>query len=219
LAALRTSGATAVELSALREPELAPLMRDLATLDLRQFGHVSVHAPSALHELTERELVAALMPAVEARYPIVVHADLIADMRAWAPLGGLLHIENMDKRKRTGRTASELRPLMRGLAEARLCLDLAHARQVDPSLCESVVLLDEFADRLGQIHLSELNSASRHERMSHAAVAAFQSLSRLVPANVPVILEFAAEPDELRNHLEFARKVLFPTPILVRDVG
>lgn len=219
LASLKASDASAVELSALREAELAPLMAALPELDLGQFHHVSVHAPSALISFDEAGVITALKPAIDAQLAIIVHADVIRTYRTWRELGALLHIENMDKRKVTGRTASELRPLLEALPNARLCLDLAHARQIDPSLCETVTLLDEFGDRLGQIHLSELNAKSRHESLSHAAVAAFRSLSRLIPPCTPVILEFDARPSELNGHLQLARRVLHAEPVLVRNIG
>lgn len=39
----------AVELSALRQEELRPLVEDLENLDLRKFQYIAFHAPSSLH--------------------------------------------------------------------------------------------------------------------------------------------------------------------------
>ena len=219
LETLRCTTATAVELSALREPELAPLMRDLKTLDVAKFGHVSIHAPSALHKYDEADVVRLLSPALEAGYMIVVHADVITRHREWRRLGRQLCIENMDKRKRTGRTASELRDLFDSLRQARLCLDLAHARQVDPSLSETIAILSEFGSRIGQMHVSELNAESRHGSLSYGAVAAIQSIVGFLPTAVPAILEYHAEPTEINAHLELAVKVLGGGPKAVRAVG
>ena len=44
----------AVELSALRDHELEPLVRAVDSLDLSRFDYVSVHAPSKLATLGER---------------------------------------------------------------------------------------------------------------------------------------------------------------------
>src|SRR5438477_12475760 len=57
VAGKRTS---AIELSALREEELAPLIDLLDSLDLRQFAYVSFHAPSRLTTLTETAVVELL---------------------------------------------------------------------------------------------------------------------------------------------------------------
>ena len=43
---MRAHRLQAVELSALRENELVPLLNDLDSLDLHQFSSVSIHAPS-----------------------------------------------------------------------------------------------------------------------------------------------------------------------------
>lgn len=219
LETLRCTKATAVELSALREQELAPLMEELKTLDVTRFSHVSIHAPSALHKYDEADIVRLLSPAREAGYMIVVHADVITRPREWKKLGRQLCIENMDKRKRTGRTTSELRELFDSLRQARLCLDLAHARQVDPSLSETIEILSEFGSRIGQMHVSELNAESRHGSLSFGAVAAIQSIVGFLPATVPAILEYHAEPTEINAHLELVAEVLRGRTKAIRAAG
>jgi hypothetical protein len=211
LDALRVSSATAIELSALREPELARLMHDLPDLDLNQFQHVSIHAPSSLREYSEQQVIEALKPAINRKLPIVVHADIIQTPRIWNRLGRLMLIENMDKRKAAGRTWTELDSLFSSCPKARLCLDLAHARQVDPSLCETVIILMKYHNRLGQIHLSELDAKSKHEALSFAGVSATQSICNLIPPGIPVILEFKAPPQELDAHVRLALSIFGPS--------
>ena len=58
---LRGTDTNAVELSALRESEIVELIANLDALDLRQFEYVSVHAPSKLTVMTERQLIAILL--------------------------------------------------------------------------------------------------------------------------------------------------------------
>jgi len=211
LDALRMSSATAIELSALREPELAPLMCGVPDLDLSQFDHVSIHAPSSLQAYSEQQVIDALEPAIERKLPIVVHADIIQTPKVWNRLGSLMLIENMDKRKVTGRTCAELDSLFSVCPKARLCLDLAHVRQVDPSLCETVIMLMKHGNRLGQIHLSELDTRSKHEALSFAGVSATQSICNLRPGGVPIILEFKAPPQELDAHVNLARSIFGPS--------
>ena len=52
----------AVELSALRQPELAPLPGSLDRLDLRAFVYVSLHAPS---RMSREEELARIIREVE----------------------------------------------------------------------------------------------------------------------------------------------------------
>lgn len=220
LETLRGTTATAIELSALREDELEPLMCALPSLDLRQYKHVAVHAPSALHRFDECRVVELLRPAIAAGLPIIVHADLIKDFKTWRTLGNLLCVENMDKRKPTGRTCTELAMLFDELPKARLCLDVAHARQIDPTMCEAVFFLTTFVDRLAQLHLSELNAASRHGPLSFAGVLAFSSVYRFVPFDLPIILEHESKPHELEPYLSFARSLgTASSPRLHRSAG
>src|SRR3990172_5549592 len=153
----------AVELSALREHELPALMAAASTLDLSAYRYVSVHAPSRFSTLSEAEAAKLLEPCIERGWPIVLHPDAIHDASSWDRFRELLCIENMDKRKPLGRTAVELAPWFERFPDACFCLDLGHARQVDPSLTIAHALINRFGKRLRQIHLSELDYRSKHE--------------------------------------------------------
>lgn len=165
-----------VELSALRLAELEPLVTALPGLDLNNFAHVAVHAPSAFSPRDEPRVV-DLLQAVKARgWLIVLHPDAPHDWSRWRALGSDLCIENMDKRKPIGRTRAELLACFDKVVDASFCLDLGHARQVDPTMTEAALLLTQpdLAKKLRQVHLSEVSTASTHERLSRAASQAFQ---------------------------------------------
>lgn len=191
----------AVELSALRESELMPLMAALPDLDLRRFRYVSVHLPSHLADTSEGEVVAALGPCRERKIPVVLHPDVIRDVSLWRSFGDLLCIENMDKRKPTGRTAGELASFFGALPEASFCLDLAHARQIDPTMGEAREMLHRFGARLRQIHISELDSAGRHHGLSIATILAARRVLPLIPEDAPAIIESQVTPDGMAAEL------------------
>ncbi len=193
----------AVELSALREHELPSLMDALAELDLGRFTYISVHAPSKLRTVREATVAELLRPCIERGWPIVLHPDAIRDHGCWRDFGSLACIENMDKRKAAGRTVAELEPHFEALPEASLCLDLGHARQVDATLGVARQILNEFGNRLVQIHLSELNSKSHHDPLSMATVWAVREIARAIPA-APVILESMVTADRIKNEFEMA---------------
>ena len=56
-------------------------------------------------------------------------------------------------------------------------------------MTESVLILREFGDRLAEVHISEVNTSSRHDPISTSASRAFQSVSKYIPENIPVIIE------------------------------
>lgn len=186
----------AVELSALRHHELAPLVEALDGLegDLAAFSHVSFHAPSAFPEAEEEAVVALLERVHDRGIALVVHPDVIRTPPLWRRLGTALRIENMDVRKPVGQTVDDLLPLFARLPEARFCLDVAHARQVDPTMAEAERLLLRLAVRLAEIHVSHVDEASTHHPLTDEAIAAYQDLAFLVPPGLPLIVESPLGP-------------------------
>ena len=211
------AGLAVVELSALRRDELAPLVAALDDLagDLALFREVSFHAPSAFEPEDEARVVAMLEAVHEREIPIVVHPDVIHSDALWRRFGGGLRLENMDLRKAFGQTAADLAPLFARLPEARLCLDLGHARQVDPTMAEAERLLLTFLARIDEIHLSHVDQDSRHHRLSPEAIADYQDLAPIVPDWVPLVLESPmgdeADPAALREEVAAALAVFEPT--------
>ncbi len=205
---LRNKPCDAIELSALRFGELRPLVDALDTLDLAQFAVVSFHAPSKIDPESERETVALLAQVAQHGWTIVVHPDAITDFALWRPLGDSLALENMDKRKPIGRYANELVGLFERLPEAAFCFDIGHARQVDPSMAEAGAILRQFRDRLRLIHISEVNSQSKHDALSLSAVLAFQRVSHLIPSNVSVIIESRVTENQIAREVETVAELL-----------
>lgn len=205
------NGASVVELSALRDHELPALMRVLVELDLTAFTYVSVHAPSRFRELREAVVIELLTKCIDLEIPVVLHPDAMSDVAGWEQFGELLCIENMDNRKPKGRTRDELAPFFEKLPAARFCLDLAHARQVDGTMTAAREMLRSFGDRLGQIHMSEIDSAGRHYGLSRASVRSFRRIARLIPETTPIILESPVTENELHEELMLARLALTPT--------
>jgi hypothetical protein len=217
LAMLTGHGVDAVELSALRVDELDPLVNALPTLNLRSFNFVSVHAPSRFDQSNERAILESLS-RIPGDLPIVVHPDVLFTPDLWRAFGSRLLIENMDKRKPVGRTVTELVPLFTELPEARFCFDVGHARQVDPSMTESVLLLREFGSRLAEVHISEVNTSSRHDPISTSAVQAFQSICRYIPEVTPIVIESLIDEgqSDVLTELRSAREALEIEPMLVQ---
>jgi hypothetical protein len=200
-----------VELSALRLPELEPLVRDLPDLDLDAFEYVSLHAPSRIPHDAESAVARLLEAAVDRMIPIVVHPDSITDFELWRPFGELLLIENMDRRKSGGRTVQELQPVFEALPDARLCFDIAHARQVDPSMTVGYEILTTFKDRLSEIHISNVSTASSHSPVSYMAAWDFSELTHLIPPTIPIIIESTVGPSDVLAEVQRVRRILDPS--------
>jgi hypothetical protein len=212
LTALRGKHAATVELSALREKELTPLVNALDSLELQGYTYISVHAPSKFEKEQEKAIVDLLGTVASRGWRIVLHPDAIRDVVLWKSFGPLLLIENMDKRNICGRTERELSEIFARLPEAGLCFDIGHCRQVDPTMNEAYLILRAFGDRLRQLHVSEVNSRSTHDPLSSAAIDAFRAVSSLIPENIPLILESPVREEDINHEIELARLALPVSP-------
>lgn len=201
----------AIELSALRDHELRPLISALHEMDLSDFTYVSFHAPSKLTTLSEKEAF-SILHEVPPKWPIIVHPELMPTPPLWKGLGRRVCLENMDNRKSKGRTLREMRQLFEWLPDAEFCLDLGHARQIDPTMATAMKMAQEFSGRLRQLHVSEIGRYGEHLPLSALAIYAFQLVARFIPTNCAVIIESVVAPEGMdREILKSAS--LFDSPI------
>jgi hypothetical protein len=186
--ALETSS-FAVELAALSETELPGLLAFFDSAPALPFHYVSVHAPTKHLQMSDAQLVDALLDGLPGWVDsVVIHPDVIDDVAPYRALGALCVIENMDTRKPMGRTAEELEPLFRALPEAGFCFDIAHAAAVDPAMDVAHGLLDRFGSRLRHLHVSSLDEGCHHEPLTVADETAWTPVLRRC-RDVPWILE------------------------------
>lgn len=197
-----------VEVSSLREKELPVFLGELNKIDFSTFEYVSFHAPSRLMLYNETELVEALKPILEKGWPIIVHPDIITDFKLWQTFGESLCIENMDIRKPIGRTYKDLIKLFDILPDASFCFDIAHAKQIDPTMFEARMMINHFKSRIKQIHLSDVNSKSKHEALNYESYISYSRLSPLIPTEIPIIIESPTRDHKLNSTLQNAEFVL-----------
>jgi hypothetical protein len=141
-------------------------------------------------------------------WPIIVHPDAMSSQKGWARLGNHLCIENMDKRKPVGQPASDLTRIFQILPQASLCFDIGHARQVDPTMSEASAILRLFRDRIQQLHVSEVNTQSKHDPLTFESILAFQKVSHLIPQDVPIILESRVAESDIDEEIQSALNAL-----------
>lgn len=190
-AAAETCSLDVVELSALSAGELPGLLRFLADAGSLPFGHISVHGPSKGWDGTPAALATALASIPAYVDGIVLHPETLDDVAAFADLGARLRLENMDTRKDDARTVAELSRFFDALPDARFCFDVAHAQLHDHGMGLAHELLDAFADRLAEVHVSSIELDGEHVPLRAADAEAFLPvLERCV--GVPWVLEAPA---------------------------
>jgi hypothetical protein len=191
VAAAESCSLDVVELSALSARELPTLLRFLRDEEDLPFGHVSVHGPSKGWDGTPAALATALGAIPPFVDGVVMHPETLGEIEAFADVGARLRLENMDTRKDDARTAAELERFFALLPQARFCFDVAHAQLHDPGMGLAHELLDAFADRLAEVHISSIERDGEHVPLRAADAEAFLPvLARCV--GVPWVLEAPA---------------------------
>jgi Xylose isomerase-like TIM barrel len=152
----------AIELSALSEPELPSLAEFLGAGQSLPFRYISIHGPSKDLQDDEERLVAELTDLARYANAVVMHPDTIENPQLFRSLGHKLLLENMDARKKTGRSRAELESMFAELPEAGFCFDVPHAWSVDHEMAVAAELLDGFGNRLRHVHLSSLSEDLHH---------------------------------------------------------
>lgn len=189
----RLASSVAVELSALSEEEVEPLLEFLRSGPALPFLFKSVHGPAKNRVLGEEDLVGLLSQFHDLCDGIVMHPDTMHDYEAYAMLGADLIVENMDARKDGGRTVEELEAVFSELPDARFCFDIAHAWSIDPTMELAGELLDAFATRLSHLHISSLDDDLHHMSLTREHEELFAPVLKRC-RDVPWILE-APPPD------------------------
>lgn len=178
----------AVELSAVSATELPGLIEYLDSAPRLPFLFISVHAPSKGLAGDERQMVDALLRIPPWIDSVVVHPDTIGDASLYRRLGRRLAIENMDSRKGGGQRADDLAALFTELPDARLCLDVAHAKDIDSTMDVASEILQRFARRLSHVHISSLDESRHHVALTESDESLFSLVLRRC-RDVPWILE------------------------------
>jgi hypothetical protein len=191
VAAAESCSLDVVELSALSARELPSLLRFLSEAGELPFEHVSVHGPSKGWDGSPAALATALCAIPAQIDGIVMHPETLGEIEAFADLGARLRLENMDTRKDDARTVLELARYFEALPQARFCFDIAHAQLHDPSMGLAHELLDAFADRLAEVHISSIELDGEHVPLRAADAEAFLPVLERC-AGVPWVLEAPA---------------------------
>jgi hypothetical protein len=75
-------------------------------------------------------------------------------------------------------------------------------------MTEAYLILRKFGARLRQVHVSEVNTSSKHDPLSYASILAFQEVAHLIPSHVPLILETPVREENIDSEIAKVRQAL-----------
>jgi hypothetical protein len=74
-------------------------------------------------------------------------------------------------------------------------------------MSQAYLILRRFAQRIAQVHLSEVNVQGRHSKLTISSTFAYPRVLPLIPPEVPVILESPVTPGKIGDELKFAADI------------
>ena len=80
-------------------------------------------------------------------------------------------------------------------------------------MTEAYRILRHFGDRICQLHVSEVTSSSKHDRISNPVLEAFREVAEHLPRHVPVILETPVTLEEAERELRQVAKLFEPVSL------
>jgi len=178
-----------IELTAITEDRLDALIpfleRKRSVLDC--FERVSIHAP-VTNAHTSAAAVADKLVALAWEFDTVFHPDGYRGEQSLLRLARRVVFENMDNQKSFGQGVAELRSVFDAYPEAGFCLDVAHVWTNDASLRLGHDLIDNFGQRLRQLHVSGIEPDGTHRPTARADLALYAPLLERCE-RVPWLLE------------------------------
>lgn len=212
----RELGCTVVELNFVNFTDLfSPDTKALTAQDLEEFSYVSLHAP--VRDILYEEIVLpcevlneiARLNNLRSLDWVIFHPDTVADFSIFQNLtlanaSRALHVafENMDRRKRWGKTVGYMEELLARNPNWGFVFDVNHAYTNDPSGELARDILKVLGHRMVQVHLSGFTQY--HEPLHVTRQA--DIIRSIADVSCPIIIESVLTPETLSRELEFIQK-------------
>lgn len=158
--------------------------------DLEIFKSVSLHAPCKDFVVRDDAKTRTILDRIQEmtrKTPfafVLFHPDLIEDCNVLLEYTFPIAIENMDKRKKFGLTANDLKRFF-DIINCKFVLDVNHCFTIDPSMQLACELTELFSDRLVGVHLS--GYANYHDPLFQTKQGVI--LDHIPVQNIPITIE------------------------------
>jgi len=192
--------ASALELCCYKEEMVDYLLDN--DIDLSYFTYLSLHVPDLPYKKDGRaNSVLSKLELLGQKYKInnfVFHADTVIDWGLFNSFRGLpVSIENMDDRKKFGRTIDDIKSILYK-HNFKLTLDLQHCFVNDSSMKLALDFQEEFKDKIAEYHISGFDEELLHYPLFKTKQNII--IESLKYINLPIIIESAF--DKVGEHEE-----------------
>ena len=182
-------GSQAIEIGCIKKKSLEELVNLDAQGIRAHFQNLSLHAPTDLvyGDNAESESILEQIAVAHAHFHfdcVVIHPENVKDWSVLSDSSFPIGIENADYRKDFGRTVADIDKVLSG-TNFGFVLDVNHCFSNDESMVLAQKMLERFADRLCEIHLSGF--AGFHELIY--VTQQTEIMDSIAEICVPIIIE------------------------------
>lgn len=177
---------------------------------IEKYPYKSIHLPTNIKYQNNIETkkvldaIANFYKAIGANL-ILVHPDLVEDWDVFDGYPFVWAIENMDNRKQNYKNLPDLKELFKRKKDWKMVLDLNHCYSNDASMKLAQDFIDEFQDRIAEIHLS--GYVEYHEPLFKTKQIEIMEFCKKL--NVPIIIESTFDSiDEAKKEMEYVKNFL-----------
>jgi hypothetical protein len=198
----RELGCNAIELSALKTPELEGIDK-LSRKDLEGFDYVSLHAPNIDYDHKATSTLERIEYAnTELKFDaVVMHADKIKNICTLIEYRIPYAIENTDNTCSFGTNTKDMENILKKF-NSPMVLDVLHAYSIEKNFNIGKEMIKQFENKIIQIHLSGYNhkTETRHTCLYQDGP---EELIELTPKDKAIILESTGSFDEIKKEWEY----------------
>lgn len=189
-------------------------LNDSLKQKLRQFQHITIHSPFELvreaesdkEVIKQLDLIFELYSAIRAKR-VIIHPDNLPKPEILKNYKFNISTENLKKKR--GISIKKLKKLLEKYPKIGFCLDTAHA--FSWSKHEIRKLVENFGNKINQIHLSARHKGKDHQSLRGTNKDFLLSVSPIEKLNIPIIIEEEYKKinfKTLKKEIEYIKKIL-----------
>lgn len=177
---------------------------------VEKYPYKSIHLPTDIKYRNDIETkkvldeIANFYKAIGANL-ILVHPDLVEDWDMFDEYPFVRAVENMDNRKQKYKNLPDLKELFKRKKDWKMVLDLNHCYPNDVSMKLAQDFIDEFQDRIAEIHLS--GYVEYHEPLFKTKQIEIMEFCKKLDASIIIESTFDSV-DEVKKEIDYIKKFL-----------
>jgi hypothetical protein len=205
---IKKIGCNAIELGFVyKEDFFSNQLEEIEKTDLEGFEYISFHAPKFNYENNEEtknifKIISKFNKKIGCLDLVVFHPDNVKDFSIFDNLDFNIGFENMDCRKKSCKSVSDIEGTLSKNNKFKFVLDINHAYQNDQSLQIVKDFYKKFGKKIAEIHLSGFKGF--HDPLFKTKQ--LEIINAIQNSSVPIIIESELTPENVSKEYNYILK-------------